>query len=104
MPAVDLPSPAVADFDFSVTRGSAVADYKMIGQAIPHPANVAVVIVEDAGITLPGAAVVNNDELPALAQHGGAIDLRPDGTGKKLVAFPKKMKWQKRKAAWLLIA
>jgi len=104
MTAVDLPPPAIADFDFSVTRRGAVADYKMVGQAVAHSANVVVVIVEDAGITLPGAAVVNDDELPALPQHWGAINFRPDGTAKKLVVFPKKMKRQKRKAAWLLKA
>src|SRR5690242_20611319 len=104
MAAIDLPSPTIADFDFTVSRGGAVTDHEMVGQAVAHPADVAVVVIEDARVTLPRAAVVNDDELPALPQHWGAIDFRAHRSTQKLVALPKKMKGEKRKTTRLLVA
>ena len=76
--AVDLPAPAVADFDLAVAGGGAVADDEMVGEPIPHSANMPVVIIENAGVALPGAAVVHDNELPAAAHHRRAIDFAAD--------------------------
>ena len=65
--AVDLAPPAIADFDFAIAGGGAVADDEMIGESVLHPANMAVVVIENARVALPRAAVVHDDELPALA-------------------------------------
>ena len=60
--AVDLAPPAIADSDFAVAGGGAVADHEMVGEAVAHPADVAVVVIEDAGVALPSAAVVDDDK------------------------------------------
>ena len=104
MAAVDLTSPAIADFDFTVARGSAVADHEMVGEAVAHAADIPVVVIKDAGVPLPGSTVVDDNELPALAQDRRPVDLRPDRAGQVLVAFAEEMKGKKRKAARLLVA
>ena len=78
--AVDLAPPTIAHFDLTVAGRSAVSDYEMIGQTVLHMANVAMVIIENRGVALPGAAVVHNDELPArIAPIGrSAIDCGPN--------------------------
>lgn len=101
--AVDLAPPALANFDFAVTGGGAVADDEVVSEAVAHPANIVVIVVEDAGVALPGAAVVHDDKPPAVAQHRGAVDLAADRIGEVFVAFPEKMKG-KRKTARLLVA
>ena len=75
MTAVDLPPPAIAHFDLAVAGGCAVADYEMIGQPVPHPAHMSMVIIENASVALTRAAVVNHDELPTPALHRRAPDL-----------------------------
>lgn len=57
--------PTVTDFDLAVSGGCAVADDEVIGETILHFADAAVVIVESLGVSLPSAAVVNHDVLPA---------------------------------------
>ena len=101
--AVDLTSPAIANFNFAITGGGAVADDEMVGEAVAHSADIVVIVVEDTGIALPGAAVVHDYKPPAVAQDRGAVDLAADRIGEVFVAFPEKMKG-KRKAAWLLVA
>ena len=61
------------------------------------------VVIEDPGVALPGAAVVHDDEAPALAQDRGAIDLVADRTGKIVVAFSEQAEG-KGKSARLLVA
>ena len=63
--AAGLSHPAVADFDLAVPRRGAVADDEMIGEPVFHPANAAVIIIENLRAPLPGAAVVDDDEFPA---------------------------------------
>ena len=92
--AIDLAPPAIADFDLAVAGGGAVADDEMVGEAVGHAPDIAVVVIEDAGVALPGAAVVHDDEAPALAQDRGAIDLVADRTGKIVVAFPEQAEGQ----------
>src|SRR4051794_18767305 len=104
MAAVDLAPPAFAHFDFSIARGSAVADHEMIGQTVAHPANVAAVVVEDAGVGLSSAAVGHFDKTPALAQHRGMIDLVTHRASYVGVMLFEKVEGQKGKAARSLVA
>src|SRR5438270_697891 len=46
----------------------------MIGEPVPHPANVAMVIIKDARAPLPGPAVVDDNEFPPGPLHRGAPD------------------------------
>ena len=72
--AVDLAGPAVANFDFSIARGVAITNDKVVGEAVLHLADVTVVDIKDAGISLPGSAVVHDDIFPAFAFHDGLVD------------------------------
>ena len=63
--AAGLPHPAFADFDLAIARGSPVPDDEMIRETVLHPAHVAVVVIENAGASLPRATVVHDGEFPA---------------------------------------
>ena len=65
--AVNLAAPAIADFDLAVARRGPVSDDEMVGQAIPHAPNLAVIIIESSRVALPRAAVVHDDKFPASA-------------------------------------
>jgi hypothetical protein len=86
MAAVDLPPPAVADFDLAVAGRSSIADHKMIGEPVLHPPKMPVVIIESGGVALTRSAVVHHDVLPAAARNWCAIDLRTDRAGQITVA------------------
>jgi len=75
MAAIDLPAPAIADFDLAVAGRCSVADDKMISESVLHPPKMSMVIIERGGVSLPRAAVVDDDVLPAAARDRGAIDL-----------------------------
>jgi len=79
VPAVDLATPAIAHFHLAVSCGCSVPDDEMIGETILHPAHVAMVIIEDARVSLPRAAVVHHNELPATPFHWRASDRFDDG-------------------------
>ena len=72
--AIDLTPPAIAHFDLAVARGSSVADYEVVGKTILHPADMPMIIIEDARVPLPRAAVVYHNELPAAPFHRCASD------------------------------
>ena len=72
--AIDLAAPAVAHFYLAVASRCSVADHEMISKAILHPADVPMVIIEYACVTLPGSTVVHDDELPASSFHRRAPD------------------------------
>ena len=74
MPTVDLAPPAIAHFDLAVARRSAITDDEMIGESVFHPANVPVVIIENAGAALSCATVVHHNELPAAAHNRRPVD------------------------------
>src|SRR4030095_17178253 len=84
--AVDLTAPAIADFDLAISRRCAVADHKMIRETVLHPANMPVVIVENARVALLRAAVVDDNKLPATAFHRRAADRFDDGACQITVA------------------
>ena len=73
--AVDLPAPAIADFDLAIGGGSAIADHEMISESILHSAKMPVVVIKRGSVALARSAVVDNDVLPATTRHRGAIDL-----------------------------
>lgn len=73
MAAVDLAPPAVAYLNLTVARGGAVADDKMVGQAVRHFADVFVIVIENLRVPLPGAAVVDHDIFPTVPRHRRAI-------------------------------
>ena len=55
---------AIAHLDLAIPRGRAVADDKVIRQSVLHVPNMAMVVVEHAGVALPRSAVVHDNELP----------------------------------------
>ena len=81
MTAVDLTTPAIADFDLAVAGRCAVSNNEVIGETVLHPTNMPMVIIEDASVPLPGAAVVHNNELPATPFHRRAPDRFDDRIG-----------------------
>ena len=74
MSAVELSRPARTDFDLAVAGGSAIADDKMVGQSVLHLTHTAMISVEDASVSLPGAAVVNDDILPPAFLHSCPVN------------------------------
>jgi hypothetical protein len=76
--AVDLTSPAVADLNLSVSGRGSIPDDKMIGQTVLHSPHMAMIVVEDRGVSLPSPTVVNNDVLPTGRRHRCPIDRTPD--------------------------
>ncbi len=79
VPAVDLTAPAIAHFNLAVSCGCSVPDHEMIGETILHPAHVPMVIIEDARVALPRAAIMHYNELPATPFHWRASDRFDDG-------------------------
>jgi len=74
MAAVDLAAPAIADFDLTIAGRCAVTNHKMIGEAVLHATNMPVVIIKNSRISLPRAAIVYYNELPATAFYRRAPD------------------------------
>ena len=74
MTAIDLPGPAVTDFDLSIPRGISIADDEVVGEAILHFANASVVDIKNPRVSLAGATVMNDDVFPPSALHFGIID------------------------------
>jgi len=72
--AIDLTPPAIAYFDLSVAGRSAVADHEMVRKTILHPADVPMIIIKSARVSLPRAAIMHDNELPATPLHWRASD------------------------------
>jgi len=73
--SIDLPAPAVTQFDLAVAGGSSVADHKMISESILHSAKMSMVIIERGRVSLTRAAVVHHNVLPATTRDRRAINL-----------------------------
>jgi len=71
---VDLPGPAIADFDFAIARGISITDDEVISEAVLHFPHSPVIDIKDPGIPLPGPAVVNNYVFPTAALDPRLID------------------------------
>ncbi len=78
MAAVDLPAPAITHLDLAIAGRCAVANYKMVSEPVPHAADMPVVIIKNSRVALPGATIVDDDELPATPLHWRAADLLDD--------------------------
>jgi hypothetical protein len=65
MASIDLAPPAIADLDLAITSRCSVSNHKMIGKAILHTADMSMIIIKRARVSLPCAAVVHHYELPA---------------------------------------
>jgi len=74
MAAIDLAPPAIAHFDLAVACGSSVADHEVVGKTVLHPADMPMIIIENACVALPRSAVVHDNELPAAPFHWRASD------------------------------
>src|SRR5262249_23742379 len=59
--AVDLPAPAIADFDLAIAGRCPVSDHEMIGESILHPPKMPMVIVERRCVSLARSAIVHDD-------------------------------------------
>ena len=88
MAAVDLPTPAIADFDLTIAGRSAVADYEMVSKSVLHSAKMPVVIIERGSVALTRSAVVHDDVLPASKCNRGAIDCRSRRCGEVSITSP----------------
>jgi hypothetical protein len=69
--AAHLFYPALADLDLAVARRGSVADHKMISEAVPHPADVPMIVIEYLRASLSRPAVVNDDEFPSIPLDRG---------------------------------
>jgi len=78
MAAVDLPVPAITHLDLAIAGRCAVANHKMVSEPVPHAPHMPVVIIKNSRVALPGAAVVDDDKLPATPLHRRAADLLDD--------------------------
>ena len=74
MAAVDLTPPAITHFDLTITRGSSVANHEVVGKTVLHPADVPMIIIKNARVPLPRAAVMHHNELPTVSFHRRASD------------------------------
>lgn len=68
MATLELPLPAVADLDVTISGAVTVTDHEMIGQAVFHLSGVAVILVKTAGVTDVSGAMVDHDVLPAVGE------------------------------------
>jgi len=72
--AVDLAPPPIANLDLAVAGRCSIADDEVIRQPILHPADVPMIIIEHARVSLSRAAVMHDNELPATPFHRRASD------------------------------
>jgi hypothetical protein len=66
---VNLTPPAIAYLDLAIASGRSVADHEMIRKPVLHPADMSVIIIENARVSLTRAAIMHDDELPASPFH-----------------------------------
>ena len=78
MAAVDLPAPAIAHLNLPVARRCTVTDDKLVSEPVLHAPHMSMIVIEDTRVALPGAAVVDDDELPAAPLHWRATDVLDD--------------------------
>src|SRR4051794_17255610 len=63
--AAHMLDPALADLDLAIPSRGPVADNELMSEPVPHPTDVAMIVIENAGASLPRPAVVNDDKFPA---------------------------------------
>ena len=74
MAAIDLAPPAIADFDLPIARRCSIPDYEVIRKPILHPADMPMIIIKNPRVSLPRAAVMHDNELPATPFYWCAPD------------------------------
>jgi hypothetical protein len=67
--AVDLAPPTITHFDLTITSRCSVADDEVISKAILHATDMPMIIIENARVALPRAAIMHDNELPATPFH-----------------------------------
>ena len=72
--AVDLFDPSGAEFDLAVAGRTAIADDEMVGHPVWHFPRVPMIVIEDFGVALTGAAVVDDNVFPAAFFDRSSID------------------------------
>jgi hypothetical protein len=72
--AVDLTPPTIAYFNLAVACGCSVANHEVVRKTILHPADVPMIIIKSARVSLPRAAIMHDNELPATPFHWRASD------------------------------
>jgi hypothetical protein len=72
--AVDLTPPTIAYFNLTVACGCSIADHEVVRKTILHPADVPMIIIKSARVTLSRAAIMHDNELPATPLHWCASD------------------------------
>ena len=82
MAAINLAPPAIAYFDLPVAGRCSVSDDEVIGKTVLHAADMLVIIIEYARVSLPGAAIVHHNELPATLLDRRASNGFDDRLGK----------------------
>jgi len=83
--AVDLAPPAIPYFDLTVPRRRSISDNEMVGHAILHSTDPAVIILKRPRVPLPGPAVVHDNEFPASPLHRGSPNRVDGGAGEVTV-------------------
>ena len=79
MAAIELCCPAATYFDPAVTGAMSISDDEMVGQTVLHMTDSEVIDVKNPGISLTGAAVMDDDIFPATSSYRGSIDGGPSG-------------------------
>ena len=72
--AIDLTPPTIAYFNLAVACGCSVADHEVVRKTILHPADVPMIIIKSARVSLSRAAIMHDNELPATPLHWCASD------------------------------
>ena len=78
MPSIDLAAPPVAHFYLAVPSRCSVANHKMISEAVLHPTDMPMIIIECACVSLPCSTIVDDDKLPATPLYWGAANCFDD--------------------------
>lgn len=76
--STELAIPPISNFDLAVSRRCTVSDHEMVGQSIGHSADMTMVVIEDAGVTLARPAVVNDNIFPAITADARVINCSSD--------------------------
>ena len=74
VPAVDLAPPAIPDFDLAIAGRCSIPDHEMIRKPILHTADMPMIIIKHTRVSLPCAAIMHDNELPATPFHWRASD------------------------------
>lgn len=72
---MDLGFPTIANFDLAISGVTSVPDDKVVGHAIFHAANVAMVAVEGIRVSFCRRTVVDDDVFPSAPRNIRSVDL-----------------------------